>query len=395
MSAASWVIDKFGGQAALARLIGKGPSTVQYWARKGIIPARWHGQLLSLARERGIDLSPGDFVEPPGHAIALAEKRQLVVPEARWPGVLAIGDMDLPVYVLDDGRRVISRSGAISVLIGPERGGNLEQYLAVQPIRERLPRDLSAQIVKFNLPGVVNRTVRGMNAETFLEICRAYARARDDGALKTETQATIAIRAGMFLAACAKVGLIALIDEATGYQYERAQDALRLKLKLYLEDEMRKWEKTFPDELWREFGRLTNWPGLLHQRPKYWGKLVMELIYEYLDPDVTDWLRKNAPRPQHGQNYHQWLSSQYGLKKLIEHLWMVIGMASACHTIGELKMKMAEKYGRMPIQYTMYLGPPTPEAPPRRLTRQKSPGSKLGEQGALPLELAQPVDTPA
>ncbi len=56
----------------------------------------------------------------------------------------------------------------------------------------------------------------------------------------------------------------------------------------------------------------------------------MELIYEYLDPDVAEWLRENAPKPKHGQNYHQWLTSQYGLKKLIEHIWKVVGIASTC-----------------------------------------------------------------
>jgi len=83
---------------------------------------------------------------------------------------------------------------------------------------------------------------------------------------------------------------------------------------------MRKWERTFPEQLWAEFGRLTNWKGSVHsQRPRYFGKLVMELVYDYLDKDVADWLRENAPEPRRGQNYHQWLSSQYGLKKLTEH----------------------------------------------------------------------------
>ena len=107
----------------------------------------------------------------------------------------------------------------------------------------------------------------------------------------------MALKAGMFLAACAKVGLDALIDEVTGHQYDRAEDALAIKLKAYLADEMRKWEKTFPDELWIEFGRLTNWHGTVTHRPKYWGKLVMELVYEYLDADVTQWLKENAPKP--------------------------------------------------------------------------------------------------
>jgi hypothetical protein len=126
------------------------------------------------------------------------------------------------------------------------------------------------------------------------------------------------------------VGFEALIDEATGYQFERAQDALQVKLAAFLEDEMRKWEKTFPDELWQEFARLTSWRGPLHQRPRYSGKLIMEMIYDKLDKDVADWLRENAPTPRHGQNYHQWLSGQYGLEKLVKHIWIIVGMAKAC-----------------------------------------------------------------
>jgi hypothetical protein len=381
VNAAQHVIGKFGGPSSLARLIGKGPSTVQHWAKAGVVPSKWHGRLLALAQEQGISLSAMDLIEPAESAIASPGMAE-VVPEAKWPGVLGIGDSELPVYVLDDGRRVISRTGATSVLIGPQGGGNLDSYLRVQALRKYVPENLAEQMIEFAMPNVVNKTVLGMTAETFLEICNAYVRARDDGALRTQNQIAIAIRAGMFLAACAKVGLIALIDEATGYQYARAQDALQLKLKLYLEDEMRKWEKTFPDELWREFGRLTNWQGPLHTRPKYWGQLVMQLVYEYLDPDVADWLKKNNPKPQHGQNYHQWMSSQYGLKKLIEHLWMLIGMASACHNMTELKMKMAEKFGRVPVQYTLFL-PPEPKRLPsaRRAKNADSPGDKLVTEG--------------
>ena len=58
---------------------------------------------------------------------------------------------------------------------------------------------------------------------------------------------------------------------ATGYQYVRAEDALQVQLRAFLAEELRDWEKTFPDELWQEFGRLTGWSGPLHSRPKWWG----------------------------------------------------------------------------------------------------------------------------
>jgi hypothetical protein len=374
-------MDKFGGKSTLARALGKSPSTVQYWAKTGTIPAKWQGQILALARERGIRLYSGDFINVPEAEILPAENGQPSVPVAQWPGILKIGSLELPVYVLDDGRRVISRTGATDVITGRKGGGNLESYLGVSALRGYISEDWSEQMIEFVLPGVQNKTVRGMAAETFLDICRAYVRALDDGALVTDRQRAIATKAGMFLAACAKVGLVALIDEATGYQYERAEDALQFKLRLFLEEEMRKWEATFPDELWREFGRLTNWRGSINQRPKYWGKLVMELVYEYLDPDVAEWLKKNNPKPQKGQNHHQWLSSQYGLRKLVEHIWMVIGLAKACQSMPELKQRMAEIYGRQPVQLTMFLPPPNdmvrPPYPPRGAFPH-SPGNENG-----------------
>lgn len=57
------IIEKFGGQSALARLIGRGQTTVSYWAKTGVIPIRWHDKLLKVAAEQGIELLPGDLVE--------------------------------------------------------------------------------------------------------------------------------------------------------------------------------------------------------------------------------------------------------------------------------------------------------------------------------------------
>ena len=351
-SPASRVVDRFGGQSKLARLLGKNQSTVQYWTTTGRIPTKWHQRLLALAQEQGVSLSPSELVAIP------EAPPEPATPMARWAGVLQIGDNELPCYVLDDGRRVISRTGATTSLTG-RRGGDLESYIGVTALQGYLPADFADQMIEFTIQGVKNKTVRGITAESFCDLCTAYVRALEDDALESDRQREIAAHAGMFLAASAKVGLLALIDEATGYQYDRAEDALRFKLKVFLEDEMRKWEKTFPDQLWTEFGRLTNWKGATNsQRPKYWGKLVMELVYGYLDPDVAQWLKENAPKPRSGQNYHQWLSSQYGLKRLTEHLWMLIGMAAACQTMPELRQRMAERFGKQQVQFTLFVDPP-------------------------------------
>lgn len=356
MNAAQRIISKFGGQTALAEALHTKQSTVQYWAKAGTIPAKWHKGIVEVAVRRGISVAPSDF----SPASETAEGAVVVPPVAQWPGNLQVLDQELPVYVLSDSRRVITRTGALNFLTNGKGGGNLESYLRIQALETFLPPDLDDQFFEITIPQVVNKSVQAMTASAFIDICRAYTRARDTGALKTESQIAIAIQASMLLAAFAKTGIEAAIDEVTGYQYERASDAIQTKLRLFLEEEMRPWEKTFPDELWIQFGRLTRWKGPIHQRPKYWGRLVMELVYEYLDRDVAEWLKTHAPEPRTGRNYHQWLSAQYGLRKLMEHIWMLIGLASACSDMRELRSRMAEKFGREGIQLTLYLSPPRP-----------------------------------
>lgn len=353
MNSAQRVIAKFGSQIALATALERPQSTIQYWARTGNIPIKWHAPIIGVAQKIGVDLDPRDLTAP-------IITRQVVsqnLPTAKWPGILDVNGIEIPCFVLDDERRVITRTGALSYITDGKGGGNLESYLRIEALRQFLPNDIDEQFIEFSLVEVTANTVKGLSASAFIDICRAFSRARDTGAITSESQVQNAIRASMLLAAFAKNGIESAIDEATGYQYERADDYIRTKLKLFLEEEMRPWEKTFPDELWIQFGRLTKWRGPVNSRPKYWGKLVMELVYSYLDNDVFEWLKENAPIPRSGQNYHQWLSSQFGLKKLVEHIWMLIGMASACRDMPELRQKMAEKFGRTGVQLTFYFPP--------------------------------------
>ncbi len=285
------------------------------------------------------------------------------LPKALYKGVLALGGTEIPCYVLNTGQRVIGRTAFTHSLTGIKGGGDLEKYLGVSSLKPFIPMDKVLEgMVAFSLPEVegLDRDVKGLPADLAIDIWRGFVSAMEQSLSNPEIKLTVrqiqmGMKASMLLAACAKVGLDALIDEATGAQYDRAQDALQVKLKAYLEDEMRKWEKTFPDELWIEFARLTNWKGTVTQRPKYWGKLVMELVYEYLDKDVARWLKENVPSPKHGQNYHQWLSGQYGLKKLVEHIWVLIGIARTCQTMVELRQKMAELNGKTLVQLMLPL----------------------------------------
>lgn len=271
---------------------------------------------------------------------------------AKYSGILTLGNRDVDCYVLDDGNRVISLRATVRAIADVE-SGDLSKYIKVKSLQPFISADaITDNMVEFSIPGLPTIS-KGITAEMFLNICSAYVSALSSKETLTPKQFSIAVNCSMMINACAKTGLIALIDEATGYQYVREEDALQVKLRAFIAEELRAWEKTFPDELWEEFGRLTHWQGALQQRPKYWGKLVLQLIYDALDPDVANYLKENKPKPAHGHNYHQWLTEDVGVQKLLSHINQVIGIAKTCSTMDELKHKVALYYGRDDLQLTM------------------------------------------
>jgi hypothetical protein len=90
------------------------------FARKGA-RARW-----SKAAKPGEDASSGEATNQ-----QVTTQQQL--PVAMWPGELAIG---MACYVLDDGRRIISRTGATDFLTEKRGGGNLESYTRVKAVNK-------------------------------------------------------------------------------------------------------------------------------------------------------------------------------------------------------------------------------------------------------------------
>ena len=284
------------------------------------------------------------------------ETPDVLIPEspfAKYTGLLKLGNREIDCYVLDTEDRVISMRATVKAISG-DINGDLSKYVGVRALQTHInSSDLSNKMIEFSIPSNPVKS-KGITAETFLEICSAYVAASTDPTVSfTAKQRETAANCAILISACAKTGLIALIDEATGYQYERAENALQVKIQAFVSDELRAWEKTFPDELWEEFGRLTHWQGSLQQRPKYWGKLVMDLIYDALDPDIARYLKENKPKPQSGIHYHQWLTEDIGVRALTMQINQVIGIAKTCDTIQELKDKVAFYYHKKPMQLTI------------------------------------------
>lgn len=273
------------------------------------------------------------------------------LPAAQWRGQIDLGGADIDCYVLQDGTRLLASSSAATAISEVDRA-NLQDYAGQKALKPFINIDkILKEMRKFSIPGT-QWPASGITTEHFELICRGYVQALYERAPLTERQREIAIRCAVLTVGLTRTGLDALVDEATGYQYERDENALQVKLRAFIAEELRAWEKTFPDELWEEFGRLTDWKGSLHNRPKYWGKLVIELIYDTLDPDVAKYLRENRPPP--GVRWHQNLTENYGVRQLVSRCYEVVGLAKSCKTMSELRQKVAHHYGKQALLFGVY-----------------------------------------
>jgi hypothetical protein len=363
MNRAEAIISRFGSQSALAEAISVRQSTVQYWSSKGSIPLKWHEKIIQAGKSAGVHIQPSEL-GPPNHRkppLITIEQNEFDdgevlppppdTPFAKWRGQIDLGGDLLDCYVLDTGQRVIALRSAIRSFAGVE-SGNLGNYIGVSGLKPFINSDLIlGELVDFSIPGTQFRG-SGMTTEHFELICRGYVQALYQSAPLTDRQKEIAIKCAVITSGLTRTGLDALIDEATGYQYERAEDALQVKLRAFIAEELRAWEKTFPDELWEEFGRLTSWQGSLNARPKYWGKLVIELIYDTLDPDVAKYLRENRPPPN--IRWHQNLTENLGVRQLVSRCYEIVGLAKSCRTMSELRKKVSHHYGKQAMLFNVY-----------------------------------------
>src|SRR6202023_2446326 len=99
----------------------------------------------------------------------------------------------------------------------------------------------------------------GYNATLLPMICEVFLAARDTPDVLHTSQQHIAKRADIVMRGLARVGITALVDEATGYQVVRDRLALQQILDKYLLKEYAKWAKRFPDEFYEEIFKLRNW----------------------------------------------------------------------------------------------------------------------------------------
>jgi hypothetical protein len=274
-------------------------------------------------------------------------KTEIEVFECTHKGLLKIGPREISCAVLSNGKRIITQTALFDAFDRPRKGEKrIEGLPSVIGAKNLIPyiteeiKEKSKTISYYLQNGSVTS---GYDAELIPLVCDLYLEADDDEALM-ESQQKIVKSASMLVRALAKVGIVALIDEATGYQYERESDDLQKLLKAYISEDFLKWQSRFPRSYYRELFRLYNWEydATSCKRPQLLGKFTNDYVYKKLPEGVLEELKKKNPLNNKGHRslkHHQYLSGEIGIPHLEKHITKLVTIMELSNNIEDFKKK--------------------------------------------------------
>ncbi len=259
------------------------------------------------------------------------------LPRATHEGPMKLGNVGISAAVLADGRRLITQSDFMRAL-GRARQAkgrqyydgdvNLPAFLTAKNLRPFIPRDLEVTSSQIEFVTLRGAKAFGYAAELLPKVCEVFLQA-DDAKQLTVSQRHIADRARILIRALASTGIVALVDEATGYQEVRPKDALQTYLEMLVAKELAAWAKTFPDEFYQNIYKLKNWPwpGMSKNRYSVVAHYTNDLVYERIAPGLRQELEKKNPKNERGRRAvknFQWLTSNIGHPMLAQHLYSLM-----------------------------------------------------------------------
>lgn len=293
---------------------------------------------------------------------AQARWRRTIVP-APHVGEIVLGDKAIDCAVLEDERRIINQTAmnaAFDRRGGARRGPGAQGLPLLSPVNLQplIPpdlRQLGESPIAYRLPS--GGRALGYEARILPMLCELYLEARQRGKVLTHNQEPIAAAAEILLRGLARVGIDALVDEATGYQEVRAKNALAKILEAFIAKELQPWVSTFPEDFYEQMFRLRdlNYPHGTVKRPQYFGHLTNDLVYKRIAPGVLDELKRVADRNDHGQarhKYFQRLTSNVGYPKLREHLGSIVAIMKLSDDWGDFMGKVDRlhpRFGETPM----------------------------------------------
>jgi len=265
-------------------------------------------------------------------------------------GKITIGDKSLTCAVLEDGTRILSTTAMFKAFDRPRKGKNKEEnawtdmpvFMGANNLKPYVDKALSAG-THFSIKYIAKdkRILDGYKAEVLPIICDIYLQARQDDILLPQ-QLDMAHASEILVRSLSKIGIIALVDEATGYQLEREKDELQKLLSVYINSEFISWAVRFPDEFYKEIYRLRGWEYKGKAKTPYVGKITNWLAYYRLPEGILEELKRLNPILNEATKYRkhnlwQRLSKEQGVKHLDMLISTLTSMMRGCDTWEEFE----------------------------------------------------------
>lgn len=267
---------------------------------------------------------------------------------------LHFGDLDIPCYVLDDGTRVFSGRGMQKALGSTSTSGAwLTKFVNNGPLSTSFRTGENSIIERINNPikfvrnnaGGSQSATNGYEATLLIDICSTII---DENRIGNFNDENIVRCADIIIRAVAKTGIIALIDEATGYKFakEQAKDELQKFLRAFINEEASKWVKTFPDRFFEDLYRMKGWNWTTSsKRPGVVGKIINDLLYERLGPSLKEELERVNPKNENGnrtKRHHQFLT-EVGRPRLMDRFEGLHSLAVVSDFKWDVFMRFVDK----------------------------------------------------
>lgn len=251
-------------------------------------------------------------------------------PKAWGKGPLKIMESEIDCYILEDGTPILNK-GKMMKAIGRQWKGasrtDMPNFIGAVNLQKFIKPDLEEKLKGIEFYDGA-RLISGYHADTLAEVCNVYLEARQAGVL-TKSQLPIAQICEILLRSFAKVGLRALIYEQLGFERFKSPDAFRILIESYLAEEIRKWSKEFPDELFWQMDRIYgNEKTTSRNRPMYYAKFLRKYIYDPIEKGaVLKKLDEKIPRDKKGRKkarLHSATSEEIGLPAVRSQIWQVL-----------------------------------------------------------------------
>lgn len=262
------------------------------------------------------------------------------VPEALCEGLLEIGSVEIECYVLDSMKRVIHKRGMAKALGMKSEGGNVfMRAMSRKGLGSEIGEDLRS---KLDNP-IVFKTLtldlgHGYDATILIDICQAIIDASKAKKLGAGQEA-LAVQAEIIIRASAKLGIVALVDDATGFIADKRREQYKELFREFIRDEIKLYdEPQFPDQLFDVIYKIYGLPRKADAKnhPQFFGRFIRKYIYEPLansNGAILEMLDERNPvvYVNGGRRYKMFnfLSEVVGMPALKAQLWQVVGIGNS------------------------------------------------------------------